>query len=128
MENYKSPLKLELLLGFILQFLAMAIGVPFSDALSFGSLLGTKVVLNEFVAYLNLADLVKGNLIELKTVTMATFALCGFANFSSIAIQIGGIGPLAPERQGDLAKLGLRAVAGGTLATLMTATIAGVLI
>lgn len=127
MENYKSPLKLELLLGFVLQFLAMAIGVPFSDALSFGSLLGTKVVLNEFVAYLNLADLVKGNLIELKTITMATFALCGFANFSSIAIQIGGIGPLAPDRQSDLAKLGLRAVAGGTLATLMTATIAGIL-
>lgn len=127
MENYKSPLTLELLLGFVLQFLAMGIGVPVADALSFGSLIGTKIVLNEFVAYLNLADLVKNNLIELKTVTMATFALCGFANFSSIAIQIGGIGPLAPERRGDLAKLGIKAVIGGSLATLMTATIAGIL-
>lgn len=128
MENFNSPLKLELLLGFVLQYLAMGIGVPVADALNFGSLIGTKVVLNEFVAYLNLAELVKGNMIELKTITMATFALCGFANFSSIAIQIGGIGPLAPERQSDLARLGLKAVIGGTLATLMTATIAGVLI
>lgn len=127
MEHFKSPLKLELILGLILQFLAMAIGVPFADALQFGSLIGTKIVLNEFVAYLNLADLVKNHVIELKTITMATFALCGFANISSIAIQIGGIGPLAPERRGDLAKLGIRAVVGGSLATLMTATIAGVL-
>ncbi len=127
MEHFKSPLRLELILGLILQFLAMAIGVPYADALQFGSLIGTKIVLNEFVAYLNLADLVKTHAIELKTITMATFALCGFANISSIAIQIGGIGPLAPERRGDLAKLGVRAVIGGSLATLMTATIAGVL-
>jgi len=128
MANFNSPLKLELILGLILQFLAAGIGVPWSDALHFGSLIGSKLVLNEFVAYLNLADLVKAGALTEKTVIMATFALCGFANISSIAIQIGGIGPLAPERQGDLATLGIRAVLGGTLATLMTATIAGVLI
>lgn len=126
-SHFNSPLKLELLLGLVLQFVGFGIGVPWSDALNFGSLIGTKLVLNEFVAYLNLADLVKTGAISEKTIRMATFALCGFANISSIAIQIGGIGPLAPERQGDLAKLGVRAVLGGMLATLMTATIAGVL-
>lgn len=125
--QFNSPLKLELILGLVLQFVAFGIGVPWTDALNFGSLIGTKLVLNEFVAYLNLADLVQANAISEKTIRMATFALCGFANISSIAIQIGGIGPLAPERQGDLAKLGVRAVLGGMLATLMTATIAGVL-
>ncbi|MBN8707013.1 MAG: NupC/NupG family nucleoside CNT transporter [Bacteroidetes bacterium] len=125
--QFNSPLKLELLLGLVLQFVGFGIGVPWSDALNFGSLIGTKLVLNEFVAYLNLADLVQAGAISEKTIRMATFALCGFANISSIAIQIGGIGPLAPERQGDLAKLGVRAVFGGMLATLMTATIAGVL-
>ncbi|NUQ82782.1 MAG: NupC/NupG family nucleoside CNT transporter [Bacteroidetes bacterium] len=126
-DTYKQPLKLELMLGLVLQYLAMGIGVPVADALNFGSLIGTKIILNEFVAYLNLADMVKANMLDPKTITMATFALCGFANISSIAIQIGGIGPLAPHRQSDLAKLGLRAVLGGTLATLMTASIAGVL-
>ncbi|MCA0444647.1 MAG: NupC/NupG family nucleoside CNT transporter [Bacteroidetes bacterium] len=125
--QFNSPLKLELLLGLVLQFVAFGIGVPWTDALNFGSLIGTKLVLNEFVAYLNLADLVKSGELTEKSIRMATFALCGFANISSIAIQIGGIGPLAPERQGDLAKLGVRAVLGGMLATLMTATIAGVL-
>lgn len=126
-ESFAQPLKLELLLGLVLQYLAMGIGVPVADALNFGSLIGTKIILNEFVAYLNLADMVKANMLDPKTITMATFALCGFANISSIAIQIGGIGPLAPHRQSDLARLGLRAVLGGTLATLMTASIAGVL-
>jgi len=92
-----------------------------------GSLLGTKVVLNEFVAYLQLSDMVGNNILSQKTVTMATFALCGFANFSSIAIQIGGIGGLAPSRKSDLAQLGLKAVIAGTMANLMTATIAGML-
>jgi CNT family concentrative nucleoside transporter len=99
--------------------------VPWSDAQTVGSLVGQKIVANEFVAYVQLAELApemteKGRLI-------ATYALCGFANFSSIAIQIGGIGVLAPDRRSDLARLGLRAVLGGTLATLMTATIAGVI-
>jgi len=107
----------------------VAIGIPWSDALNFGSLLGTKIVLNEFVAYLKFSELIAQNKIVLeKTITMTTFALCGFANFSSIAIQIGGISPMAPNRRADLARLGLRAVLGGTLANLMTATIAGVLV
>jgi len=119
---------MQLLFGLILQFLAMAIGVPAGDALRFGSLIGTKVVLNEFVAYLDLASMLKMHLMSEKGILMATYALCGFANFSSIAIQIGGIGPLAPERKKDISALGLRAVLGGSLATLMTATIAGILI
>ena len=96
-----------------------------------GSLIGQKIVINEFVAYLQLADIVNGKVAGV-TLTdqgrlIATYALCGFANFSSIAIQIGGIGGLAPERRHDLARFGLRAVLGGSIATFMTATIAGVL-
>jgi CNT family concentrative nucleoside transporter len=92
-----------------------------------GSLIGTKIVLNEFVGYLDLSAMITaGKLTTDKAIYMATFALCGFANFSSIAIQIGGIAPLAPERRKDLAALGLKAVLGGTLANLSTATIAGI--
>jgi CNT family concentrative nucleoside transporter len=119
---------LQLLFGIILQYLAVGIGVPWNDALNFGSLIGTKVVLNEFVAYLDLAAMVKNGAISEKGIMMATYALCGFANFASIAIQIGGISPLAPERRKDISSLGLRAVLGGTLATLMTATLAGLLV
>lgn len=127
-SHFGSPLRLELIFGLVLQFVGMAIGIPPSEAFQFGSMLGTKIVLNEFVAYTQLADLIAQNKIVLdKTIFMSTFALCGFANFSSIAIQIGGLSPLAPDRRGDLAKLGMRAVAGGTLANLMTATIAGIL-
>ena len=121
-------LTLQQILGWMLAPVAWIIGVPWADAVDFGSLLGIKVVLNEFVAYLSLAgDLGEGTLLP-KTVVMATFALCGFANFSSIAIQIGGIGPLAPSRTSELAQLGMRAVLAGTLANMMTATIAGVLV
>jgi concentrative nucleoside transporter, CNT family len=126
--RFGEPLSMQLIFGLVLQFVGMAIGVPLSDAFHFGSLIGTKVVLNEFVAYLDLAALLKQSAMTEKGIMMATYALCGFANFSSIAIQIGGIGPLAPHRKKDIAALGLRAVLGGTLATLMTATIAGVLI
>ena len=127
-EKYGQPLTLKLIFGLILQYLAVAIGVPWQDALNFGSLMGTKIVANEFVAYLDFSNLIAQNkILTEKAVFMGTFALCGFANFSSIAIQIGGIGPLAPERRKDLAKLGLRAILGGTLANLMTATIAGIL-
>ncbi len=122
-----SPLSIELILGWLLAPIAWLIGVPWSDAVTMGSLLGTKIVLNEFVAYLKLADEVSAANISPKTIAMATFALCGFANFSSIAIQIGGIGGLAPERKSDLAKFGLKAVFAGTMATMMTATIAGML-
>jgi CNT family concentrative nucleoside transporter len=85
------------------------------------------VVLNEFIAYLNLASLIPQQVLSDKAVIISTYALCGFANFSSIAIQIGGIGGIAPSRRSDLARFGLRAVLGGSLATFMTATIAGVL-
>lgn len=122
-----AELTIETMLGWILAPIAFAVGVPWADAVNFGSLLGTKVVLNEFVAYLQLADLVGDGTLGPKSITMATFALCGFANFSSIAIQIGGIGGIAPGRKSELAKFGLLAVLAGTLANLMTATIAGML-
>jgi concentrative nucleoside transporter, CNT family len=129
MAHYGSPFRLELVFGLVLQFVGMIIGIPPSEAFEFGSLLGSKIVLNEFVAYSQLAGFIADGKIHLdKTIFMTTFALCGFANFSSIAIQIGGLSPLAPERRSDLAKLGLRAVAGGTLANLMTATLAGILL
>ncbi len=121
-------LSMERLFGWILAPVAWLIGVPWSDAAQFGALVGTKLVVNEFVAYLNLSTLIGQNALSGKAVVMATFALCGFANFSSIAIQIGGIGPLAPSRISELAELGLRAVLAGTLANMMTATIAGALI
>jgi CNT family concentrative nucleoside transporter len=125
---YGQPLNFQLILGWILQFLAVGIGVPWKDALNFGSLLGTKVVLNEFVAYLEMGKMIAANtLTSPKGIMMATYALCGFANFSSIAIQIGGLGPLAPNKKSDIASLGIKAVIGGSLATLMTATLAGML-
>ncbi|MCI0690515.1 hypothetical protein L0337_00745 [candidate division KSB1 bacterium] len=103
-------------------------GVPWKDCIEFGNLLGTKISINEFVAYVNLSDLIKSGGMSARAQIIATYALCGFANFSSIAIQIGGIGGMAPERRGDLAKLGLRAMFGGALASWMTAAIAGMLI
>ena len=125
------PTDMATLLGYLLAPIAWVIGVPWQDATTVGGLIGQKIVLNEFVAYLQLAEIVNGNVegvsLTPKGTLIATYALCGFANFSSIAIQIGGIGGLAPERRQDLARLGLRAVLGGTLATFMTATIAGVL-
>ncbi len=120
-------LSLSKLLGWVMAPLAWLIGVPWADAMTFGSLLGTKVIANEFLAYTNLAAAIQQGVLLPKTIVMATFALCGFANFSSIAIQIGGIGPLAPSRKHELARLGVRAVLAGTLANMMTATIAGVL-
>ena len=126
--KFGHPLSMELILGLLLKYLAIGIGVPVQDALNFGSLFGTKVVLNEFVAYIGLADLIKSGVLTQKGITMATFALCGFANFSSIAIQLGGIAPMAPHRKKDIAALGLKAVLGGSLVTLLTATLAGVLI
>jgi CNT family concentrative nucleoside transporter len=121
-------LSLASMLGWVLAPVAFIIGVPLVDIVPFGSLIGTKVILNEFVAYLNLAGLIAEGSLQTKTIVMSTFALCGFANLSSIAIQIGGIGPLAPNRTSDLARLGMKAVLAGTLANMMTATIAGMLI
>jgi CNT family concentrative nucleoside transporter len=101
-------------------------GVSWHDCASVGKLLGTRLVLNEFVAFLDLAA-IRDTMSE-RSITIATFALCGFANFSSIAIQIGGIGALAPNRKPDLARLGLRAVAAGSMANFMSACIAGMLL
>ena len=128
MENYNSQLSMQFIFGSVLQFLAFGIGVPWHDAMNFGSLFGTKLVLNEFVAYFAMSSMITAKtLVSEKAILMATYALCGFANFSSIAIQLGGITPLAPSRQSDLAKLGVKAVIGGALSTLMTATLAGIL-
>jgi len=127
-SNFGQPLSFELILGWVFQIVAFSIGVPWEDALNFGSLFGTKIVVNEFVAYTNFGVLLEaGKILNEKTVLMLTYALCGFANFSSIAIQIGGLGPLAPNRKSDIAGLGLKAVLGGAMATLMTATLAGLL-
>ncbi len=126
-ELIGSQLTIEMVLGWVIAPVAWVIGVPWQDATNMGALLGTKIVLNEFIAYLKLAEEVAATSISPKTIVMATFALCGFANFSSIAIQIGGIGGLAPSRKSDLAKFGLKAVFAGTMANLMTATIAGML-
>lgn len=124
-------LNLGLILGYILAPIAWVIGIDWNDAVIAGGLIGQKIVLNEFIAYLQLSQIPIGEgagAISEHSRLILTYALCGFANFASIAIQIGGIGSLAPERRSDLARFGLRAVLGGTIATLMTATIAGVLL
>ena len=118
------------ILGVILSPIAWLIGIEWKDAIIGGGLIGQKIVLNEFVAYLELSKIPVGNAvgeISAHSRIVLTYALCGFANFASIAIQIGGIGSLAPDRRHDLARFGMKAVLGGCLATFMTATIAGVL-
>ncbi|TRX49463.1 NupC/NupG family nucleoside CNT transporter [Fulvivirga sp. M361] len=118
---------LEYILGQIFRLFAFVMGVEWSEAIKVGSLLGQKIVVNEFVAYLSLAEFKQAGVLGEKAIVISTYALCGFANFSSIAIQIGGIGGMAPSRQGDLSRLGFRALLAATLATMMTATIAGAL-
>lgn len=119
---------LQYILGQVFRVLAFAMGVDWGETLQVGSLLGQKIVVNEFVAYLNLADMIKAGVLSEKAIRIATYSLCGFANFASIAIQIGGIGGMAPDRQRDLSLLGLRAMIAATLATMMTATIAGAIL
>jgi CNT family concentrative nucleoside transporter len=123
-----ASLSLERIFGWVFAPVAWSMGVPWKDASAIGNLLGTRMALNEFVAYKALGELIKTGALDAKSITIATFALCGFANFSSIGIQIGGIGALAPNRRHDLARLGLRAMFAGTLANFMTATIAGFLL
>ena len=118
---------LQYILGQVFRVFAFVIGVDWNEALHVGSLLGQKVVVNEFVAYLDLARMKDAGLLSEKAIRISTYALCGFANFSSIAIQIGGIGGMAPGRQGDLSRLGLRAMVAASLATMMSGAIAGAL-
>lgn len=119
-------LSLETITGYLFSPVAFLMGAPWDDCVIVGSLLGKKLILNEFVAYVDLQKVMPE--LSQRSIVLSTYALCGFANFSSIAIQLGGIGTLAPERRADLAKLGVRSLIGGTLACIMTACIAGVLI
>lgn len=119
-------LSFELIMGYAFAPVSFLMGVPWHDAHAVGTLLGKKLILNEFVAYLDLKD--QMSTLSERSVIISTYALCGFANFSSIAIQVGGIGVLAPERRRDLAELGIKSLIGGTLACFMTACVAGLLI
>ena len=122
-----SGFSLQYIFGQLFRVFAFIMGVEWSQTIYVGSLLGQKLVINEFVAYLGLAEMKSMEILTNKSVIISTYALCGFANFSSIAIQIGGIGGMAPNRQADLSRLGLRALMAASLATMMTATIAGAL-
>jgi CNT family concentrative nucleoside transporter len=121
-----APDSLQKLFGWLFAPVAWVMGVSWKDAPVIGNLLGTRMVLNEFVAYVQLGPIKQT--LDHKSFVIATFALCGFANFASIAIQVGGIGALAPTRRHDLARLGLRAMIAGTLANFMSASIAGILL
>lgn len=123
-----NHLSLKSILGSVFSLVALAIGVPANDAQVVGSLMGTKIVLNEFVAYADLSPMIAKGLLDPKSIAIASFALCGFANFSSIAMQIGGIGEIAPSRKSDLAKLGFKALMCGTMASYTSSAIAGILI
>ena len=120
------PESLEKVFGIVFAPVAWVMGVPWHDASAIGNLLGTRLVTNEFVAFVQLGPMQKT--LDPRSFTIATYALCGFANLSSIAIQIGGIGALAPNRKSDLARLGIRAVAAGSMANFMSACIAGMLL
>jgi CNT family concentrative nucleoside transporter len=122
-----AGLSLEQIFAWIFSPLAFLMGVPWEEAGKVGYLFGQKLVLNEFVAYASLGEMKKAATISPRSELIASYALCGFANLGSIGIQIGGIGALAPTRKEDLARLGVIAVTGGSLATFMTATIAGLL-
>jgi concentrative nucleoside transporter, CNT family len=122
----KFGLSLQMIFGWVFAPVAWSLGVPWSDAAEVGNLLGTRMVLNEFIAFAELGRI--KDTLDPRSVTIATFALCGFANFASIGMQIGGIGALAPTRRGDLARLGMRAMLAGTLANFVTAIIVGFLL
>jgi CNT family concentrative nucleoside transporter len=119
---------LEGLLGGLLAPVAFLMGVPWTDAPTVGSLLGIKTVLNEFLAYQGLANALAQGTIEPRSAVIASYALCGFANFGSLAILLGGLGGIAPSRRSDLARDGLRAILAGSIATFMTGTIAGMIL
>ncbi len=123
-----DALRLKDVVGAFFRLFAIIMGVPPSESLHVGSLMGTKMVINEFVAYSDLSPMIQQGLLSAKSVVIASFALCGFANFSSIAIQIGGIGTIAPQRKADLARLGFKAMICGTMASYISASLAGILL
>ncbi len=123
-----NHLSLKDVFGAFFSLFAIVMGVPPSESMNVGSLMGTKMVVNEFVAYSDLSPMIHQGLLSAKSVVIASFALCGFANFSSIAIQIGGIGALVPDRKADLAKLGFKAMLIGTMASYISASLAGILL
>ncbi|HBE40962.1 MAG TPA: NupC/NupG family nucleoside CNT transporter [Bacteroidales bacterium] len=120
-------LRLKDVFGVFFSLFAIVMGVPVTESFEVGSLMGTKMVINEFVAYTDLAPMIANNSLSTKSIVIASFALCGFANFSSIAIQIGGIGAMAPTRKADLARLGFKAMICGTMASYISASLAGIL-
>jgi concentrative nucleoside transporter, CNT family len=124
----KNPVTLQNIFGWVNAPFAFLMGVPWQDCVNIGQILGERIVLNEFVGYLDLTTNAKQLALDPRSFTIATYALCGFANFSSIAIQVGGIGSLAPERRSEMAKIGFRAMIGGLLAAYMTASLAGFLL
>jgi CNT family concentrative nucleoside transporter len=122
-----NSLRLKDVFGVFFSLFAIVMGVPVSESFEVGSLMGTKMVINEFVAYSDLSPMIQQGVLSAKSIVIASFALCGFANFSSIAIQIGGIGVMAPTRKADLAKLGFKAMICGTMASYISASLAGIL-
>jgi CNT family concentrative nucleoside transporter len=126
-----TDLSMQLVLGWLHWPVAFIMGVPTQDCLAVAKLLGEKLVLTEFVAYLDLADLLgkatrgEGPMLDGRSIVIVTYALCGFANFASIGIQIGGMAPLAPSRRQDIARLGFKSMVGGALATFLIACVAG---
>jgi CNT family concentrative nucleoside transporter len=121
-------LTLQWILGVLFAPFALLMGIPWSEALQVGSLLGVKTVLNEFLAFRDLGVLIEAEALSPRSIVIASYALCGFANFGSLAILLGGVGGMAPSRRGDLAQLGLRSILAGTLATMMTGCVAGILL
>jgi CNT family concentrative nucleoside transporter len=124
----RPDLTLQTLLGLPFVPLVWLMGVPWSDAVQLGGVMGVKTVLNEFIGYQELRELMDAGAVSRRSAVITSYALCGFANFGSLAILLGGVGSLAPARRGDLARLGLRSILGGTLATLMTGCVAGLLL
>jgi len=122
-----NSLRLKDVFGAFFSLFAIVMGVPVSESFEVGSLMGTKMVINEFVAYSDLSPMIQQGVLSAKSVVIASFALCGFANFSSIAIQLGGIGVMVPNRKADLARLGFKAMICGTMASYISASLAGIL-
>ena len=123
-----TSLPVAIILGYLFQPLAWSMGIPWEDSGAIGSLLGKKIVFTELIAFGDLKEMIDGDVISDRSAIIASYALCGFANFGSIGIQMGGIGGIAPERKKDISELVFKAMIGGALASFITASIAGILI